>query len=153
MPEVIITNIKFDERDGTELKRNGDNWSVKTPPHEEGAVDIVVEWTLGGIKQNSIIYEKGFIYDSSISPNPGNPSTPSTPSNPSSPSTPSTPSKPEPSADFMIPELEEETLEKLEDMEQGKNYTIEGTEEACLLLCHQRRNMLPRIRPQNDSPT
>ena len=30
----------------------------------------------------------------------------------------------------MIPELEEETLEKLEDTEQGKTYTIEGTEEA-----------------------
>ena len=117
---------------------DGDNYTLPPCTFTPPAGKVFDQWEAGENKYNpgdsinnittNLRMKALWKTNSPTPPNPGNPSTPSTPSNPSSPSTPSTPSKPEPSADFMIPELEEETLEKLEDTEQGKTYSIKGTE-------------------------
>ena len=45
----IITSIKFDQSPGTNLKANTDGtWSVTTPAHEKGLVDVTISWTMNG---------------------------------------------------------------------------------------------------------
>ncbi|NIH54251.1 hypothetical protein [Lysinibacter cavernae] len=63
VPEVVVTGITFGGLDGTNLADNGDEtWSVDTPAHAAGQVDVVVFWTLGGVPQAPITYSSGFTY-------------------------------------------------------------------------------------------
>ncbi len=58
-----ITGITFDGIPGTHLKNNGDGtWSVVSPAHGAGKVDVVVSWTFAGVEQTPITYADGFNY-------------------------------------------------------------------------------------------
>ena len=62
-PQVTVTRVSFDGLDGTSLASaaSGD-WSVVTPPHAAGPVDVIVEWTLNGVAQPPVTYTSGYTY-------------------------------------------------------------------------------------------
>ncbi len=65
--DVVVTRITFDGVEGTNLVDNGDGtWSVDTPAHAEGAVDVVVSYTWNNIAQTPVTYTGGYTY----TPNP-----------------------------------------------------------------------------------
>lgn len=62
-PTVTVTGVTFDGLPGTDLGFAGDgDWSVVTPAHAAGPVDVVVEWTLNGVPQTPVTYVDGFTY-------------------------------------------------------------------------------------------
>lgn len=62
-PTVTVTGISFDGIPGTGVAYAGDgDWSVVTPAHAAGPVDVVVEWTLNGVVQTPITYVDGYTY-------------------------------------------------------------------------------------------
>ena len=61
--DVVVTRITFDGVEGTNLVDNGDGtWSVDTPAHAEGAVDVVVSYTWNNIAQTPVTYTGGYTY-------------------------------------------------------------------------------------------
>jgi len=63
--EILVTGITFGDADGTDLSKHDDgNWSIATPAHDAGTVDVMVSWQLGSISQTPILYVKGFTYQS-----------------------------------------------------------------------------------------
>ena len=61
--QLAVTSVTFDGTAGTGLAQNPDGtWSVTTPNHAAGAVDVVVEWTLNGIAQNPITHTGAFTF-------------------------------------------------------------------------------------------
>ena len=61
--DVVVTRITFDGVEGTNLVDNGDRtWSVDTPAHAEGAVDVVVSYTWNNITQTPVTYTGGYTY-------------------------------------------------------------------------------------------
>src|SRR5690606_15243315 len=61
--DVVVTRITFDGVEGTNLVDNGDGtWSVDTPEHAEGAVDVVVSYTWNNIAQTPVTYTGGYTY-------------------------------------------------------------------------------------------
>src|SRR5690554_5860701 len=61
--DVVVTSITFDGVEGTNLVDNGDGtWSVDTPAHTEGAVDVVVSYTWNNIAQTPVTYTGGYTY-------------------------------------------------------------------------------------------
>ncbi|MFT0761941.1 hypothetical protein VRY54_02620 [Actinomyces sp. F1_1611] len=80
--EVALTGIMFDGLAGTTPGDpestipvdNGDGtWSIVTPAHAPGPVDVVVSWTLNGIAQTPITYPGGFTYYTPAAPTITNP--------------------------------------------------------------------------------
>ncbi|NLA64565.1 MAG: hypothetical protein GX862_01240 [Leucobacter sp.] len=72
-PIVAVTGVTFDGLAGTNLIDNGDGtWSVDTPAHVAGPVDVVVSWTLNGVAQTPISYlasaDEGFTYYAPVPP-------------------------------------------------------------------------------------
>ncbi|MFF3026416.1 hypothetical protein [Microbacterium sp. NPDC057944] len=62
-PDVTVTAVTFDGIPGASPADAGDgDWSVVTPAHAAGPVDVVVEWTLGGVAQTPVTYAGGFTY-------------------------------------------------------------------------------------------
>ncbi|MDQ0647255.1 alpha-tubulin suppressor-like RCC1 family protein [Microbacterium natoriense] len=61
-PSAVVTGVTFGGIPGTSLSTQGDLVLVSTPPHEGGPVDIAIEWALGGVPQEPIIYPGGFTY-------------------------------------------------------------------------------------------
>ncbi|MEG2886951.1 MAG: hypothetical protein RR853_07480, partial [Aurantimicrobium sp.] len=62
--DVIVTGVTFDGLPGTSIIDNGDGtWSVDTPAHVAGPVDVVVSWTLNGVAQTPVTYAGGFTYN------------------------------------------------------------------------------------------
>jgi alpha-tubulin suppressor-like RCC1 family protein len=60
---VAVTAVTFDGVPGTGLVDNGDGTiSVTAPAHAAGAVDVAVEWTLGGVAQTPVAYAGGYTY-------------------------------------------------------------------------------------------
>lgn len=64
-PGDEATTVPVDNEDGT--------WSIVTPAHPAGTVDVVVAWTLNGIAQSPITYPGGFTYYSLAAPTITNP--------------------------------------------------------------------------------
>ncbi|WP_350257668.1 immunoglobulin domain-containing protein [Scrofimicrobium sp. R131] len=69
--EVVVTGVTFGGVDGvnpddagsTAPVDNGDGtWSIATPAHVSGPVDVVVSWTLNGIEQTPVTYSNGFTF-------------------------------------------------------------------------------------------
>ena len=51
-PTLLITGVKFDKTAVNPLQQNSDgSVSFATPVHNPGLADVVVDWTLGGTKQ------------------------------------------------------------------------------------------------------
>jgi LPXTG-motif cell wall-anchored protein len=46
---VVITGVSFGGVAGTGLSQSADSWSVVTPAHASGAVDVVVSYTQFGV--------------------------------------------------------------------------------------------------------
>lgn len=69
-----VTGVTFDGLPGTGLTDNGDGtYDVVTPPHLEGPVDVVVEWTLNGVAQTPVTYVDGYTYYTAVAPTITNP--------------------------------------------------------------------------------
>ncbi|MCW2289010.1 hypothetical protein [Leucobacter luti] len=65
---VVVTAVTFDGIGGSNLRNNRDGtWSVVTPAHDVGTVDVVLAWTYDGIAQNPITYVGGFTYTKNLS--------------------------------------------------------------------------------------
>ena len=69
--EVLVTSIAFDgvagqapmDPNSTAPANNGDGtWSVVTPAHAAGPVDVEVSWTFNGVEQPPVIHPDGFTY-------------------------------------------------------------------------------------------
>ncbi|WP_081815116.1 hypothetical protein [Leifsonia aquatica] len=61
---VTVTSVAFGGTVGTGLVQNPDRtWSVTTPAHGAGAVDVVVSWTWNGVAQAPITYTDGFTFE------------------------------------------------------------------------------------------
>jgi alpha-tubulin suppressor-like RCC1 family protein len=61
--KAVVTGVKFDGLAGTGLKNNSDGtWSVVTPAHAAGPVDVSVEWTLNGVPQEPVVHKAGYTY-------------------------------------------------------------------------------------------
>lgn|GEM_PF-4919888 len=57
---VVVTSVSFGGVAGESVVHDGSMWTVTTPTHDAGVVDVVLEWTLGGVTQPAITYEAGF---------------------------------------------------------------------------------------------
>lgn len=58
-----VTGISFDGIAGTDLAQAEDgSWTVVTPAHAAGPVDVTVEWEQFGVAQEPVVYEGGFTY-------------------------------------------------------------------------------------------
>ncbi|MFC4223708.1 RCC1 domain-containing protein [Lysinibacter cavernae] len=90
-PETVVTAVTFDGLPGASLIETSPGiWQVSTPAHAAGPVDVVLEWTFGGVAQTPIIYTSGFVYtDLPVNPPiidpPATPGTPATPGDPTTP--------------------------------------------------------------------
>ncbi len=61
--DAVVTEVTFDGLPGISLVENADgSWTVDTPAHVPGPVDVVVSWTLNGVAQEPIRYPGGFTY-------------------------------------------------------------------------------------------
>ncbi|WP_217134938.1 RCC1 domain-containing protein [Leucobacter chinensis] len=66
---IAVTEVTFDGLAGTNLGGNDDwTYSVTTPAHEAGAVDVGVHWTLYGVQQETQLYPGGFTYEAPATP-------------------------------------------------------------------------------------
>ncbi|MFV0432952.1 MAG: hypothetical protein ACK5LO_03060 [Leucobacter sp.] len=73
-PIIVVTGVTFDGLAGASLTDNGDGtWSVDTPAHSAGPVDVVVSWTLNGVAQTPVTYTDGFTYYAPAAPTITNP--------------------------------------------------------------------------------
>lgn len=62
-PAVVVTGISFGGVAGAGLSETSPGvWSVTTPAHTAGPVDVAVAWELGGVAQPPIIYLGGFTF-------------------------------------------------------------------------------------------
>ncbi len=59
---VVVTSVTFGGQAGTGLVRDGANWKVTTPALAAGTVDVVLEWTLGGVAQTPLALIGGFTF-------------------------------------------------------------------------------------------
>lgn len=61
---IVVTGVTFGGLDGTGLEQQLDgSWSVTTPAHELGTVDVVVSWTQNGVEQTPTTYADAFTYE------------------------------------------------------------------------------------------
>lgn len=74
---VELTGITFDGIEGTTpgdeestvpVDNEDGSWSIVTPAHPSGTVDVVVAWTLNGVAQSPITHPGGFTYYSLAAP-------------------------------------------------------------------------------------
>ncbi len=63
-PAVVVTSVTFDGVAGTGLVLDSGVWKVTTPAHVVGDVDVVLNWTLGGVIQTPLTLTDGFSYAS-----------------------------------------------------------------------------------------
>ena len=67
--EVQVTGVLFGEVPATDLIDNGDgSVTVTSPAHVAGAVDVSVEWTLGGVAQDPVVYPDAFTFEDPVAP-------------------------------------------------------------------------------------
>lgn len=64
LPASAVTAVLFDGVAGTDLLLDSTTgaWTVTTPAGESGRVDVVIEWTLGGIAQTPLTLTSAFTY-------------------------------------------------------------------------------------------
>lgn len=91
-PELEVTSVTFDALEGTELSENADGtWSVTTPAHAAGPVDVIVSTaTAAGTNASSSTYTNGFTYEDVVTPTPTPEVTPTPTPTPSTEETPIT---------------------------------------------------------------
>lgn len=64
VPQPRVTEVTFDDVPGTDLVDNSDGtWSVKSPVHVAGVVDVTVEWAIAGVPQEPVKYAGGYTYE------------------------------------------------------------------------------------------
>lgn len=75
LAETVATSVTFDDLPGTELEQQeGDTWTVTTPAHAAGPVDVVISWTFNGAEGTPITHAGGFTYvDPDVAPTVTNP--------------------------------------------------------------------------------
>ncbi|RBP99045.1 hypothetical protein CRD59_05675, partial [Bifidobacterium xylocopae] len=62
-PAIEVTGVKFDGLNGAGVSRSsGGQWSVRTPAHAQGDVDVTVDWTLGRHSQERYTIGNGYRY-------------------------------------------------------------------------------------------
>ena len=63
LTHTTVTGVSFGGAGGSNLVDNGDGtWTVATPPHADGSVDVIVSWARNGIAQRDITYAGAFTY-------------------------------------------------------------------------------------------
>ncbi|WGD36551.1 hypothetical protein [Lysinibacter sp. HNR] len=60
--EVSVMGVTFGGVPGTDLSVGGGTWSVVTPPHAPGPVDVRVQWSRNSLSQPDIVIPGGFTY-------------------------------------------------------------------------------------------